>query len=434
VRGLLALTLVAAPGGGWAQEAAPPAPAPPTIDEIRFEGNDRTRENTMLREMLVRPGDVLDADLLEQSRQAIMDLGLFKSVETRREPGTAGEIVTVTVREKRYLFVLPALSRSGDGDWTYGAQARFDNLDGRNHRLKFSAERKKYASGSDVDDEDQLELSYSYPRIADGPWELDTTVAYRTAFLEEDRDGVVGEYDRLTRRVGLVASHWKKPAGPSRGWRFGTGVSVEDFDFELRQGAPGLFFDTTEVGLLGQVAFRHVHSYEFSKSGHESGYALDVYPEALGSAEDRVIQLAFHRAYLPVTRRVHTNFNYQLRWGWTDGSLFGDPTFSLGGSTRLRGYDRQAIEGDAFILANCEFLRPIFGKDALRAVAFLDVGDAFRDSGHFTLSDLKAGGGAGLRWRLRSFVEVDLRLDVARGFDQDAGGETKVYAGTDATF
>jgi len=81
-----------------------------------------------------------------------------------------------------------------------------------------------------------------------------------------------------------------------------------------------------------------------------------------------------------------------------------------------------------------ELLTPIFSRNALRFAAFLDVGDAFRDRGHFTLSNLKSGGGIGLRWHLRRFVNVDLRLDLARGFDESAGGETKFYAGTDATF
>jgi outer membrane protein assembly factor BamA len=422
---------------GFAGNAPPPAAnaAPqPTIEEIRFEGNRRTRPSTMLREMLVKPGDTVDWDRIERSRQAIMDLRLFKSVEARLDPGSNGELLILTVREKRYAFVLPVLNRNGDGDLTYGAQAKLDNLRGRNHQLEAGVERRDFASGADIDDEERLELVYRHPRILDGPWELDANLRYRAAFLEEDRDGVRGDYDRVTRSVGLLVARWKKPTGPSRGWRFGAGLLYEDFEFELMKGEPGLFFDTTEVGALGQVVFRNIRFHEFSRSGREFRYSLVLFPEVLGSSKDRLIHSSLYRAYRPITGRHHTNLNFQFRWSLTTESLFGDPTFGLGGSSGLRGYDRHAIEGDAFILANLEFLTPIFNKNALRAVVFLDVGDAFRDRGHFTLSDLKSGGGVGLRWRLRTFVDVDLRADLARGFDDDAGGETKVYAGANATY
>jgi outer membrane protein assembly factor BamA len=388
----------------------------------------------LLREMLVRAGDAADPQRIELSRQAVMDLGLFKSVDARLEPGLDGVVLTMTVDEKRYFFVLPALGRSGDGDWSYGVQMKLDNVGGRDHRLEAELQRREFASGSDIEDQERLSLSYRYPRIRGGPWQLDSDLRFRTAFLEEERDRLLGSYESRTRRLQLLASRWRRRVGPSLGWRWGAGVEYEDFDFEYESGAPNLFFDTTEVGMLGRVAYRNVHSYEYSRSGREFGYSLNLFTEALGSAKDRLVHSVFYREYHPITQRPHTNINIQMRWSLTSESLFGDPTFSLGGSSRLRGYEHQAIEGDAFILANLELLTPIFGEDSLRLAVFLDVGDAFRDRGHFTLSDIKSGGGVGLRWHLRSFVNVDLRLDFARGFDESAGGESKVYAGTDATF
>jgi len=436
---LLLAGLVTSLHGSPAPAEGPPLPGgepapPPIIEAIRFEGNRHTRASTMLREMLVRPGDPADPELIERSRQAIMDLRLFKSVDARLETGSVGSILIVAVREKRYFFALPALSRTGDGDLTYGAQAKFDNLGGRNHGLEIEAVRKDFASGARADEEDRLQVASRHPRVGDGPWRLDTSLRYGTALLEEERDGVRGDYRRIARGIGLSATRWKRPAGPSQGWHFGTGLSVEEFDFRLEGGEPGLFFDTTEVGLSGQVGFTRVHSYDFNRSGHDARYLLGVFPEALGSAGDRLIHALTYRLYQPVTRRPFTNLNFQFRWGLATESLFGDPTFSVAGSTRLRGYDRRAVEGEAFVLANLEFLTPVFGERSLRAVVFLDAGDAFRDPGHFTLSELKAAGGIGLRWRVRAFVDVDLRLDVAHGFDADAGGETRVYAGTDATF
>jgi outer membrane protein assembly factor BamA len=407
------------------------SPPTETIGEIRFAGNERTRPATLLREMLVEPGDPADAELIEASRQAIMDLELFKSVEARLEPGPAGSVLVITVEEKRYFFVLPALGRSSDGDITYGAQAKLDNVWGRDHRLEVEAKRKDLRSDADVDDEDTLRLEYHYPRIGNGPWELNTLLQYQRALLEEDRDGVTGDFERDSTKVELVASRWRKPRGPSRGWRYGGGLSWEDFRFDPIEGDPSLFFDTTETGLLGRLDYRNVRNYEFNQAGREFGLTLAGFPELLGSAKDRLHCSVGYRVYEPVTRRRYTNLNYQLRGALVTRSLFGDPAFDVAGGSGLRGYPRGVIEGDAFVSANVEFITPIHKLDALRGVVFADAGSVLGDPDDAAFS---TAAGVGLRWKLRSFVRVDLRLDVAQGFDGSHEGETKVYAGTDATF
>jgi outer membrane protein assembly factor BamA len=404
------------------------------IEEIRFVGNKRTRRETLLQEMVVGAGDPADPDRIELSRQAIMDLELFKSVETELQPGADGQILTIVVKEKRYFFVLPVLSRSGDGDVSYGAQARFDNLWGRNHRLKLEVKKKELSSDADVDEEKTAGLEYDYPRIAGGPWELDTRLRTQEALLEENRDGIEGDYERDTTRIDVLASRWKRPVGPSRGWRYGGGLSYQDFKFDFIEGDPTLFFDTTELGLLGRLDYYDVRAYEFNRSGQSFRYTLDLFSESLGSKKNRRVHGVRYRRYELVTRRRHTNLNYQFRVGWTNESLFGDPTFSVTGSTRLRGYDRDSIEGNAFALLNLEFLSPIGRFNTFRGVAFVDIGDAFPEAHDFTLADLKVGAGLGLRWRIRAFVRVDLRLDVAYGFDEEAGGDTKVYASSESTF
>ena len=44
----------------------------------------------MLREMPIRVGDPADPQVLEASRQGLLDLGLFKRVELRQEPVPGG--------------------------------------------------------------------------------------------------------------------------------------------------------------------------------------------------------------------------------------------------------------------------------------------------------------------------------------------------------
>jgi len=134
---------------------------------------------------------------------------------------------------------------------------------------------------------------------------------------------------------------------------------------------------------------------------------------------------------MPVGDVEHTNLNIQLRAGYANRTVFGDPAHSLGGSSSLRGFDRDSVEGNAFVLANIEYLRPLFGKPNLRGVLFADVGNAYDSVDDVDLGDLRYALGVGLRWRLESFVKTELRIDFVKGFDD---GVEKVYASTKATF
>jgi outer membrane translocation and assembly module TamA len=401
------------------------------IVEIRFAGNHRTRPETLLREMLVRPGDPADPELIERSRQAIMDLELFKSVEARLEPEAAGRVLVITVEEKRYVFVLPVLGRSDDGDVTYGAQIRVDNFRGLDHRLRVELKRKDLRSDADIDDERTLELRYQAPRLRNGAWTLDALGLLQRALLEENRDGAMGKFERDSSRLDLLASRWLVAAGPSRGWRFGGGISVEDFRFQLLGGEPSLFFDTTEIGLLGRFGYHDVHAFEFTRVGRDLEIALAGHAEALGAAKDRLSCAVRWRVYRPVTSRRLTNLEYQVRAAMVNESLFGEPAFDLGGASGLRGYPRERVEGDAFVVANLEFITPISRLDALRGVVFADAGSVLGEPDE---TGLVTSAGVGLRAKLRAFVRVDLRLDVAHGFDGSREGQTRVYAGSEATF
>jgi outer membrane protein assembly factor BamA len=402
-----------------------------TISQIRFEGNRRTRAETLEREMVVKPGDPADPEQIEVSRQAIMDLELFKSVRADLVPGPTGVDLVITVQEKRYFFVLPSLGRNADGDVTYGGQAQFDNLNGRNHRMEIEATRKELASGAPTEDERTAEFEYRYPRMAGGPWQLDTQFQYQRALVDEERDGVTGEFERDSARVVLIASRWRRYPGPSRGWYYGGGLSWQDSRYEFVRGDPTLFVDTTEAALLGRLGYRNVHNYEFNQAGRALELALDAYPQPLGAVEDRLYASVRYRAYVPVTRRRFTNVNYQLRTALVTHTIGDDSAFDLAGSSNVRGYPRGLVDGNAFFVGNVEFVTPISKLDALRGVVFADAGSILGDPDALTVL---TAAGLGIRWKVRRFVRVDLRVDVARGFDNDHEGETKFYAGPDASF
>ena len=108
------------------------------------------------------------------------------------------------------------------------------------------------------------------------------------------------------------------------------------------------------------------------------------------------------------------------------------PPIKSPGGTTLRGYERDSIEGNTYYLGNIEYLRQIRSEENLRVAAFFDIGDASNELSGINFRDPKVAVGIGLRWKIQSFVRTDIRIDVAKGLGDD--GETRVYAGTRATF
>ena len=111
-----------------------------TIRRIEINGNRRTRDYIITREMKSKEGHPLDPHLLEEDRKRIQNLRLFNrvsvSVETEREDA----VIHVQVTEEWFIFPFPILFVS-DRDWSklsYGAGLTHNNFRGRAEALAFA--------------------------------------------------------------------------------------------------------------------------------------------------------------------------------------------------------------------------------------------------------------------------------------------------------
>ena len=114
------------------------------------------------------------------------------------------------------------------------------------------------------------------------------------------------------------------------------------------------------------------------------------------------------------------------------GSVFGNPCFSLGGGTTIRGVGRDTLEGDAFVLSNVQLLIPLAGTQYIRGVVFLDAGAAADSISIATPHRSAVGVGVGLVWKLKRFVRADTRVELAHGLG--AKGGNRIYAATSMLF
>ena len=72
------------------------------VERIDIEGNTRTKDNVIRRELQLAEGDAFNAAAIRRSRQRLNDLGYFNSVNITSAPGSSSDkaVVTAAVDEK----------------------------------------------------------------------------------------------------------------------------------------------------------------------------------------------------------------------------------------------------------------------------------------------------------------------------------------------
>ncbi len=402
------------------------------VDEIRIEGNIKTRTQIIQQEMQLINGDEITDELLDRSRQAIMDLGLFKSVEIVVGQIQGLTLVVVSVEEKKHdWYVLPRIDRNGDGDITLGLNWRESNLNGLNQTSRLTLTHKTF---DDASKDEQLRASWKfiYPRIVNTQFSTFAYADITQVDIDEERKGRRGNYERQEFSVGFGMGRWFSPFGASKGLHAEVGLEYRQFDHDHLGGQSGFYDDANFVSLIAGISFRDVANHLYSKEGYAIGLRLQQARKAWGSDRPFFHQQFFYRYYLPLASREHTNFNIQLQLASGDHSLFGEPIYELSGSHTLRGYPRETLEGDAYFLVNTEYLTPLFGKKNVRGAVLFDFGNAYAQISDIKDLDFEYGIGLGLRWKFKQWVGTELRIDYAYGLGDE--GASRLYVASEATF
>ncbi len=414
----------------WAQDEPPhpPATLPEIVSEIRFAGNKTTRPEIFLQVMVIKVGEPADPDLIERSRQAVMDLGLFKSVTATLLQEQGRTILLITVKEKYYILPIPKLNRDVNNHFTLGAQLRFDNLAGLNQRLKLTYETQKVDTSNSLSKTTQLD--YSYPRIQGTPYDIDFNFARTRTPSDSMVAGAPEIYQAEVSNANFGVSRWMQQETPTVGWRAGGGLTWQRQIYDVSAGTPQNLKEGRAVALTVLLEHTRVHDYLYSRAGKVYGYNGTFGTPFLGSDSDYTAHLFYFRGYYPVSDKLHRTVDVQVQLGLASEQIFG-PAYTLGGSSTLRGYPSGSFTGNAFFLVNVDYLRPFYDYYPLRGGVFMDIGNAYPSTSALNFSGLKTSVGVSLQLKLKSFVKIDLHVDYAYAVET---GKTKVYAGTREQF
>jgi len=388
------------------------------LQAIVFEGNQRTRDVTLLRELPVRPGEAIDDRLVEASRQAILDLGLFREVEVFVEPAGEGVRLRVRVREKYYLLPIPRLDTSSDRDLSYGGQLRWNNVAGLNHTLNLYAEQGKFPRDRLRERERSARITYLAPFVLDSPYRL----AASAERIERQRPESEGGYDEDLERLQLLLLRDFTQGKPRRGWTLGGGL------FHQGQDTAGAFApdpDGEALALVGSAEYRDLRFHLYSETGRRFRSRLE-WSEAAWSDYGYRQLTADYGEFIALGDRPHQSLHLLAEGGWRSGGPGSRSAFFLGGSGRMRGYRSQTFEGERYYRASVEYLRPL-RWDSVRLLVLGEIGGTGNRLDRAAPRGTHANLGVGLRLRITWFVDTEIELGYA--WPLRGGGSGRFFAG-----
>lgn len=382
------------------------AMAAPRVTAIRLVGNETTRDIVILRELALRVGDEATPEAIERTRQSVQDLGLFRSVRVDADPDGDGIILAVHVREKRYFLPIPRLDGNSDGDYSYGAQIRWSNMFGLNHRMVAYVEKGEIESERDRESTESARLSYYAPYVADTAYSINAFVDH-TEQVSINRQGQA--FDETFQRVQLLGTRDFRTTRPRDGWILGTGLYWQD------QKAEGLFAPASDgmatAGVL-TASYDDLHFNLYSQSGKRFQARAEVAADGLMSDYSYQRLDVDYRHYRPFGRRAHQSLHLIAAGGVFGGGPDSRNAYSLGGSRRMRGYESDAIEGNSYWYVSGEYLRPL-RWEWLRLLAVFEAGSArgnvFGDRNRSAYASI----GLGVRARITWFVDIEIEAGIA---------------------
>jgi len=372
------------------------------LEKISIEGNDKTREKVITREITIEPGDLFDFNIVKKSLQNIYNLGFFEDVTMRLEPGSDEDLVELVIKviEKNTgKFGVGAGYSSEEGLLGFVSYEE-NNLFGGGQKIEAEIE---------VGNRTTYKLSFLEPWIANTPTSVGLEV-YNSILNKEDEedDILIGEYDEeklggrliLGRRIG-------------DDYKLGLEVKTERVTYDLISGVlpddsnegwtnsftPSLSYDTRDDIFDATEGWYHTFSLEKAGGFLGGDYNFTKYNLTLRA----YISTDFITEALDVTNPSKLTdtieqgvLAFRAIGGISDTDLPSFAQYNVGGLSTLRGYDLNEFNGDKALVFNAEYRFPL--AENFQAVVFADWGQAWEYGESINLSDLKFGKGIGVRF------------------------------------
>ncbi|MEY4245812.1 MAG: outer membrane protein assembly factor BamA, partial [Verrucomicrobiota bacterium] len=404
------------------------------VGRVNIEGNIKTKDKVIRREIPLKPGDMFNSVELETTKSRLENLQYFSEVQTSGSPGGSGyRDVNVLVEEKATGSVGVGVGFSSIDNivgFLTLEQSNFDlfnpwNFTGAGQRfgmnMRLGAERS--------------ELSVTLVE----PWFMDRQLSLGTELFFKQSSYFSDYYEQTN--AGAAVS-LRKPLGAKGSLKGEYRIEQVSVDSEVNErdyidrNSPGDNGDNSELSeeaiggdfLRSALAVNYIYDSRDSivqtRSGHKFDLGATLAGAVLGGDVDTVTLSAQGQKYW--TLKWDSIFSVNGELAFVD-SVQGDeiPVFErmfLGGGRTLRGfefrdigprdvgYTNEVYGGQSLGYASLEYTVPII--ETVRAAVFYDVGFVNPGSWDVSPEDVYSDVGLGIRLKL-PISPLPLALDYA---------------------
>lgn len=395
-----------------------------TLKDVVIEGNEKTKDFVIERELSFEPGDPVNIHQVDQSLRRILMLGYFDEIsrDFSEEDDPDETVLTINLTERKTGSATFGVSYSTVDRLVGFVEAADDNFLGRGQRVNATARFGKKLQ--------EYELGFYEPYIDKTGTSLGVNLYRRSRQQQIVLKGEteVSSAQRTTNGGDLTLG---RPFGEFTRGRLT--FRVENNRYDDFSGPPNPSFEDYKNRMVGFGVNTNTSDHPFNPT---EGYKNDAYLELGtrmfgGDLQYAKLRLE-HSRYFEVK-----DGGYVLAVRGLGGRLLGGDAgreaFSIGGADTLRGYPYGGYEGslvgDHMLVMNAEFRFPIFEK--VTGVVFTDWGTTWNKNESMGLQDLANSYGLGVR--LDTPLGL-LRLDYGWGKNVEDQRKGQFYFGIGQMF
>jgi len=373
------------------------------VNRVNIQGNTRTKDKVIRREVLVAPGDVFNTVRVDTTKKRLENLGYFAKVETYPEdtdiPGRKD--LTILVQEKR------------TGSLSFGGGfSTVDKLVGFVELTQGNFDLFNWPSFTGGGEKFRLRLQYGTERkdfllTITEPYFLDRRLALTGQAFYTEANYLSADYDQ--RNYGFMLELRK----PINAYMYGTlGYTLQNVEiFNVASSSPEFILTQsgtfTESKMFSSVVLDTRDNPLLSRRGQRITFSPSIAGGFLGG-DTQIYGLDLEGSqyfHLPKDTILLLNGEIATVSQWGSGSEV--PIFErlfLGGSNNLRGFpfrevgpqqNGEPVGGQSMARATLEWTFPIIEK--ARGALFYDTGFVNTSEWSFGFNHMASDVGVGLR-------------------------------------
>lgn len=419
---------------------------PATVGQIFVVGNEVTRQNVILRQVPLYPGQTLTYPDLRRAEANLARLNIFEmapdkgvrpSVEVLdQDSDNPVKDLLVTVQETHTGSLLFGLGVNSDAGLTGSIVLNERNFDitriptsfddftsGRAFRGAGQEFRLEAVPGLQLQ---RYTASWREPFLFDSPYSLSVSAYYYDRAFNEDLESRYGSRITIGRRLN---ERWSV-AGSARI----ENVGIRNVSFFAPTDYTSVIGDHFALGLRGGVTRDTRDSYLRPTSGSilEAGYE-----QVLGSFTYPLVTVEGSKFFTTYQRADGSGKHvlaFRSQFGFAGSNTPVYDRFFAGGFRSIRGFQFRGIGpqqngfftgGDFMWLNSTEYQIPILANDSLYVVGFVDSGTVEQD---VRLTNYRVTAGGGLRISIPMLGPVPIALDFGYPIVQAPGDRRQIFS------